>query len=196
RPDAGGEGPRRQMAVAHHLAVALVIEAVAVLVDPVGDFGLDGLSQELLRSLAKDLRKDIFGLGQWHEANIGGRKTHGGVLLCRGGTLVDLDTPRVRRPFSTRYPQHSIIPRDPCKTPCPKLWKLVIPRSRRYHPSCCSFGCPSFSSASFTRRCSSSLTDLRQIAGRSLLLTSSVATGLNGSSSSRCVRRSGWSISI
>src|SRR5262249_36962826 len=110
RPDAGGEGPRRQMAVAHHLAVALVIEAVAVLVDPVGDFGLDGLSQELLRSLAKDLRKDIFGLGQWHEANIGGRKTHGGVLLCRGGTWVDLDTPRVRCPFSTRYPQHSIIP--------------------------------------------------------------------------------------
>src|SRR5262249_45094641 len=110
RPDPGGEGPRRQMAVAHHLAVALVIEAVAVLGGPVGDFGPHGLCQGGVRSLAKDTRKDIFCLTPGHEAKNGGRKTHGGVLLCRGGTWVDLDTPRVRRPFSTRYPQHSIIP--------------------------------------------------------------------------------------
>lgn len=110
RSDPGDQGPRRQMAVAHHLAVARVIEAVAMVVDPVGDFGLNGLGQELLRSLAEDLGEDIFGLGQWHAADVGARKTHGGVLLCRGGTLVDLDTPRVRRPFSTRDPQHSIIP--------------------------------------------------------------------------------------
>src|SRR5262249_38509820 len=36
---------------------------------------------------------------------------HGGVLLCRVGTLVDLRYTRVRRLFSSRYPQHSIIPR-------------------------------------------------------------------------------------
>src|SRR4051794_2560304 len=77
-------------------------------VDPVGDFGLDG--QKLLRSWAKDLREDIFGLGQWHDVNSGSRKSQGGALLCRGGTLVNIDTHRVRRPFSTRYPQHSIIP--------------------------------------------------------------------------------------
>src|SRR5262249_45909115 len=113
RPDPGGEGPRRQMAVAHHLAVALVIEAVAVPGDPGGGVGLRVLGQERVGSPWRAPPEVNLWLGEWHEANIGGRKTHGGVLLCRGGTWVDLDTPRVRRPFSTRYPQHSIIPPAP-----------------------------------------------------------------------------------
>ena len=103
------------MTVAYHRPVALVVEAVAVAVDPIGDLDLEGLGEELLGTLAQDRGEDRFGLGQWPEAHLGGRKPPGGVLLCLVGPLVELDTPRVRRPFSIRYPQHSIIPLSPSR---------------------------------------------------------------------------------
>src|SRR6516225_4396277 len=110
RADAGGDGAFGQVAIADHLAPAGGVATVPVAVDPVGDFGLDGLGEQLLGALAEDISKDILGLGQWHDGRFGGRTMHGGVLLCRVGTLVTFDTPRVRRLFSSRYPQHSIIP--------------------------------------------------------------------------------------
>lgn len=89
--DRDGSNPRAdrplgQVAVAHHLPVPVGVEAVAVPVDPVGDLGLDGRSEELLGARAEDLAQDIFRLGQWPEANLGGRTVHGGVLLCLVGT--------------------------------------------------------------------------------------------------------------
>jgi len=98
------------VAVADHLATAGSIAAVLVTVDPVGNFGLNGLGEQLLGAQAEDVGEDILGRGQWHDPNLTGRMIHGGVLLCRVGTLVTFDTPRVRRLTSSRYPQHSIIP--------------------------------------------------------------------------------------
>jgi hypothetical protein len=55
-------------------------------VDPVGDFGLDGLGQKLLRSRAKDLREDISRLGQWHDANLAsGRQLLAQIPWYRAG---------------------------------------------------------------------------------------------------------------
>src|SRR5262249_29993194 len=111
RPHAGGDGPLGQVAVADDLAASGGIAAVLVAVDPVGDLGLDGLGEQLLGALAEEVGEDVLGLGQWHDPRFGGSIDHGGVLLCRVGTLVDLRYTRVRRLFSSRYPQHSIIPR-------------------------------------------------------------------------------------
>ncbi len=110
-PHARRNAPLGQIAIADHLAMAGGIAAVLVPVHPVADFGLDGLGQQSSSALAEDVRQDIGGLGQWHDPNFVARLLHGGVLLCRVGTLVDSDTPRVRRLFSSNYPQHSIIPR-------------------------------------------------------------------------------------
>jgi hypothetical protein len=71
----------------------------------------------LLGALAEEVGEDILGLGQWHDCRFGGRTMQGGVLLCRVGTLVTFDTPRVRRLLSPRYPQHSIIPREEVTNP-------------------------------------------------------------------------------
>src|SRR5262249_28534178 len=109
-PQAGGNGALGQMAIADDLAAAGGIPAVLVTVDPVGNFGFDGLGEQVLGALAEDVGEDILGLGQWHDPHIDCRLIHGGVLLCRVGTLVTFDTPRVRRLLSTRYPQHSIMP--------------------------------------------------------------------------------------
>src|SRR6516162_8377922 len=110
RADAGGDGALGQVAIADHLAAAGGVAAALVAVDPVGDLGLDGLGEELLGAPAEEVGEDILGLGQWHAGRFGGRTSHGGVLLCRVGTLVTFDTPRVRRLLSSSYPQHSIIP--------------------------------------------------------------------------------------
>src|SRR5262249_18244432 len=110
RAHAGGDGPLGQVAVADDLAASGGIAAVLVAVDPVGDLGLDGLGEQLLGALAEEVGEDVLGLGQWHDPRFGGSIDHGGVLLCRVGTLVDLRYTRVRRLFSSRYPQHSIIP--------------------------------------------------------------------------------------
>ena len=99
--DARGDGPLGHVAVANHLPLAGRIATVLVPLDSVGDLGLDGLGEQLLRALAENIAQDILGLGQWHDPNIAGRTIHGGVLLCRLGTLVTVDTPRVRRLLSS-----------------------------------------------------------------------------------------------
>jgi hypothetical protein len=42
--------PCRHRSIAHHLAMTFVIADGAVLVNPLGDLGVDGLGQELLSS--------------------------------------------------------------------------------------------------------------------------------------------------
>jgi hypothetical protein len=106
----GGNSPGRQVAVTHDLAVVLVVQALSVVLDPVSDLRLDGLSQEVLGTLAENLGKSSNSLGQWHDSEVCGSIAPGGVLLGRVGPLVDSDTPRVRRLSSPRYPQHLIIP--------------------------------------------------------------------------------------
>jgi len=87
RPNSRGDGSGGQVAVADDLAAAVLIPAILMAVDPIGDLGRDGLGEEWLGPAAEDLGEDVLGLGQWHDPGIGSRKTHGGVLLCRGGTL-------------------------------------------------------------------------------------------------------------
>ena len=53
--DAGGGGTLGQMAFADHLASAGGIAAVLVKVNPVGDIGHDGLGEQLLGALVKDV---------------------------------------------------------------------------------------------------------------------------------------------
>src|SRR5262249_49416441 len=109
-PDPRGDRAGGQVTVADDLAMAVVIEAVLVVVDPLGHFGVDGLGQELLGSGPEDVGEDVGGTGQWHSTKFVGTVNHGGVLLGLVGPLVDSDTPRVRRLSSSRYPQHLIIP--------------------------------------------------------------------------------------
>jgi hypothetical protein len=68
-------------------------------VDPVGDFGFDGLGEHPLGTAPAQLGEKVFCLRRWHNACIYGRTSHGGVLLCLVGNLVTLDPPRVRRLF-------------------------------------------------------------------------------------------------
>src|SRR5580700_10709336 len=78
--------------------------------DPIGDFCVDGLGEQLLRSLAEDFAEDILPLGNWHNRQVDGRTIHGGVLLCPRWALAEQVTPRVRRLFSIAYPQDLVIP--------------------------------------------------------------------------------------
>src|SRR5262249_25842157 len=107
RPEAGGDSPLRQVTIADDLAVAVGVAAALVAVDPVGDLGGDGLGEEVLGALAGDVGKDVLDLGEWHDADIGGRKTHGGVLLCRVGTFGEpqytKSTPPFFIPLSTTF---------------------------------------------------------------------------------------------
>src|SRR5262249_34398266 len=99
RADAGGDGALGQVAVADDLVTADGVAAVPVAVDPVGDFGLDGLGEQLLGALAEEVAADILGLGQWYDPNLGGRIIHGGVLLCRVGTFGDLRYTKSTPPY-------------------------------------------------------------------------------------------------
>src|SRR5262249_39040489 len=106
-----GDGALGQVAIADDLAATGGVAAVLVAVDPVGDLGLDGLGEQLLGALAEEVGEDILGLGQWHDPRFRGRAGHGGVLLCRVGTLVTFDTPRVRRLLSSSYHNIRSYPR-------------------------------------------------------------------------------------
>jgi hypothetical protein len=68
--------------------MACFIAQVRVLFDPLADFGLDSLGQQLLCALPKKLAENILSLGNWHNRHIDGRTIHGGVLLCPRGALV------------------------------------------------------------------------------------------------------------
>ena len=69
------------------LAPGLVLE-VGVVVDPGGDLGLDGLGEHPPGPVPEDLGEDVLAGGQGHDADVGGRLVHGGVLLGLVGHMV------------------------------------------------------------------------------------------------------------
>jgi hypothetical protein len=50
-------------------------------VDPGRDLGLDGVGQEATCPVLQDVGQHILARRLWHDADIGGRLAHGGVLL-------------------------------------------------------------------------------------------------------------------
>jgi hypothetical protein len=102
-------GTRGSRPLRDDLPVAIRVEALAAAVDPVGDLHLDGLGEELLGHEARDLAEHVLDLGS---GTIRVSLIEGSMVAysCAAATRwVNLDTPRVRRLPSSRYPQHSII---------------------------------------------------------------------------------------
>jgi hypothetical protein len=87
-PDAGRDGPLGEVAVANDLAASLVVLEVGVVVDPGGDLGLDGLGQEASSPVPEEVGEHVLAGDQGHDANLGSRLTHGGVLLGLVGHMV------------------------------------------------------------------------------------------------------------
>ena len=88
--DAGLDGSLGEMAIADHLPAPGVILEVGVGLDPGGGFGLDGLGQQPAGAVPEDLGEDVLAGGQGHDADVGGRLVHGGVLLGLVGQMVCL----------------------------------------------------------------------------------------------------------
>ena len=88
RPDAGLDGPLGEMAVADHLLAPGLVLEVGVVVDPGGDLGLDGLGEHPAGPVPEELGEDVLAGGQGHDADVGGRLIHGGVLLGLVGHMV------------------------------------------------------------------------------------------------------------
>ena len=65
-----------------------VVLEVGVGVDPGGDLGLDGLGEHPPGPVPEEVGEDILAGGQGHDADLGGRLTHGGVLLGLVGPMV------------------------------------------------------------------------------------------------------------
>jgi hypothetical protein len=86
--EAGLDGPLGEVAIADDLAASLVVLELGMGVDPGGDLGLDGLGQHPAGPVPEDLGDDVLALGQGHDADVGGRLGHGGVLLGLVGHLV------------------------------------------------------------------------------------------------------------
>src|SRR5262245_40845731 len=101
------------MAVTDHLLAAGFVLEVGVVSDPGGDLGLDGLGEHLAGAVAEDLGEDVLAGGQGHDADVGGRLVHGGVLLGLVGRMVCLywmhhqDTPP---PFKLPYTTFGYTP--------------------------------------------------------------------------------------
>ena len=87
RPEAGEDVTFGMKAVADNLSATGGVGYVGMSVDPIGDLSLDGSGEHITCSLAENFAKDVMAVGQWHDADIGGRLIHGGVLLCCVGTF-------------------------------------------------------------------------------------------------------------
>ena len=99
-PDAGLDGPLGEVAVADDLAASRVVLEVGVVVDPGGDLGLDGLGEHLTGPVPEELGEDVLAARQWHDADLGGRLAHGGVLLGLVGQFgVGQTSPRIPAAF-------------------------------------------------------------------------------------------------
>jgi hypothetical protein len=61
---------------------------MGVVGDPGGGLGLDGLGEHPTGTVAEDLGEDVLLGGQGHDADVGDRLVHGGVLLGLVGQLV------------------------------------------------------------------------------------------------------------
>lgn len=80
--DAGLDGPLGQMTVADDLASSVVVLEVGV---AGGDLGLDGLGQQASSPAPEEVGEHVLAGGQGHDADLGGRRTRGGVLLSLVG---------------------------------------------------------------------------------------------------------------
>src|SRR5207245_3433510 len=96
--DAGLDRPLGQVTVADDLLMARLVLQVRMGVDPGGDLGLDGLSQQRPGSSTQDVSQRIIAWGRWPHDRLGCRLIHGGVLLGYIGRLVVLRYTKVRRP--------------------------------------------------------------------------------------------------
>ncbi len=63
------------------LAMTFGAFEVPVGVDPLGDFGFDGLSEQLLGALPQDVGQRVAAAGGWQRNRGIGNLSHGGVLL-------------------------------------------------------------------------------------------------------------------
>ena len=61
------------------------IKLVAMRLDPLGDFRVDGLGQHPLRSLTKNARQHVLRRRGWHYQSISDSFMHGGVPLGENG---------------------------------------------------------------------------------------------------------------
>jgi hypothetical protein len=86
--DAGEDGPLGQRAVADDLSMPEFVSVVRAALQVGGDFGLDGLGQELLGALAENIGKHVLGGAQWQGRGVRGSVVHGGVLQCLVGMWV------------------------------------------------------------------------------------------------------------
>src|SRR5437870_7844591 len=99
RPHARGDRTLRQIAVAHDLAMASVIHQMLAGGDPLAHFEIDGLREQPLSPIVKNLRQHIATAGRWKWEGVGDRLVHGGVLLARVGRLGVVQQPNVHRLF-------------------------------------------------------------------------------------------------
>jgi hypothetical protein len=79
--DAGLDRPLGEVAVADDLLPPGLVLEVGMGVDPGGDLGLDGLGQEATCPVPQDVGQHVLARRQWHDADVGCRLAHGGVLL-------------------------------------------------------------------------------------------------------------------
>ncbi len=77
RPDAGDNASGGQMSVADDLTTALIVDHVLVRFDPAANLGLDGLAQQSLGTVAKNLGQHILRSRGRHFQPTGGRLVHG-----------------------------------------------------------------------------------------------------------------------
>ena len=86
--EAGLDGPLGQVAVADDLAVPGGVHEVVVGVDSGGDLGLDGPGQHPPGPVPEEVGEDVLAGGRGHDAGLGSRLAHGGVLLGLVGLMV------------------------------------------------------------------------------------------------------------
>jgi hypothetical protein len=86
--EAGLDGPLGEVAVADDLAASPVVPEVGMVVDPGGDLGLDGLGEHAAGPVPEEVGEDVLAGSRRHDAEVGGRLAHGGVLLGLVGQMV------------------------------------------------------------------------------------------------------------
>jgi hypothetical protein len=86
--ESGLDGASGEVAVADDLLATGVVLVVGVGVDVGGDLGLDGLGQHPPGPVPEQVGQDVVARRQGHDADVGGRLAHGGILLGLVGQMV------------------------------------------------------------------------------------------------------------
>ena len=107
--DARHQGSLGQVAVANDLTVAALILNVPVLIDPLGDFRLNGMRQQSLSAVAKNARQHVLGAYGWQGNNRVATLSHGGVLRGECGCEETKFKPKYAAFFNSTHPQLSVI---------------------------------------------------------------------------------------